>query len=93
MLILWCMKCWSGEGIRATGFVFAIDGLVVNPRHACVARVTVVGLCVCVCVCVSVCLQALLAVAQSQVKPKTVLSVKFGAIIKGVFPKHVWFES
>ena len=58
MLILWCMKCWSGEGIRATGFVFAIDGLVVNPRHACVARVTVVGLCVCVCVCVCVCLFA-----------------------------------
>ena len=24
---------------------------VVNPRHACTARVTVVGLCVCVCVC------------------------------------------
>ena len=27
----------------------------VNPRHACAARVTVVGLCVCVFVCLSVC--------------------------------------
>ena len=26
----------------------------INPRRACAARVTVVGLCVCVCVCVSV---------------------------------------
>ena len=26
----------------------------VNPRRACTARVTVLGLCVCVCVCVSV---------------------------------------
>ena len=29
--------------------------LVVNPRRACAARVTVVVLCVCVCVCVFVC--------------------------------------
>ena len=28
--------------------------LVINPRRACAARVTVLGLCVCVCVCVSV---------------------------------------
>ena len=28
---------------------------IVNPRRACAARVTVLGLCVCVCVCVSVC--------------------------------------
>ena len=26
----------------------------INPRRACTARVTVLGLCVCVCVCVSV---------------------------------------
>ena len=24
---------------------------IINPRHACAARVTVLGLCVCVCVC------------------------------------------
>ena len=29
--------------------------LVVNPRRACAASVTVLGLCVCLCVCVSVC--------------------------------------
>ena len=29
--------------------------VVVNPRRACAARVTVVVLCVCVCVCVRVC--------------------------------------
>ena len=28
--------------------------LLVNPRRACAARVTVLGLCVCLCVCVSV---------------------------------------
>ena len=29
---------------------------VINPRRACAARVTVVGLCVCLCVCLFVCL-------------------------------------
>ena len=29
---------------------------IINPRRACAARVTVLGLCVCVCVCPSVCL-------------------------------------
>ena len=33
---------------------FSIPSLV-NPRRACAARVTVVGLCVCVCVCLFVC--------------------------------------
>ena len=31
-------------------------GVVINPRRACAARVTVLRLSVCVCVCVSVCL-------------------------------------
>ena len=30
-------------------------GTFVNPRHACAARVTVLGLSVCVCMCVCVC--------------------------------------
>ena len=30
--------------------------IVINPRRACAARVTVVGLCVCLSVCLSVCL-------------------------------------
>ena len=33
--------------------------VLVNPRRACAARVTVLGLCVCVCVCVCVCTQHL----------------------------------
>jgi len=33
---------------------------IINPRHACAARVTVLGLCVCVSVCVSVCLYSLI---------------------------------
>ena len=32
---------------------FAFD--FINPRRACAARVTVLGLCVCVCACVCVC--------------------------------------
>ena len=40
-----------------------VSGLsvLINPRHACAVRVTVVGLCVCVCVCVSVCLSVCLS--------------------------------
>ena len=30
-----------------------IHGVLINPRRACAARVTVLGLCVCVCVCYS----------------------------------------
>ena len=30
-----------------------IPSIVINPRRACAARVTVIVLCVCVCVCVS----------------------------------------
>ena len=29
------------------------DNIIINPRHACAARVTVVVLCVCMCVCLS----------------------------------------
>ena len=31
-----------------TSVVVVVDGFVVNPRRACAARVTVLGLCVCV---------------------------------------------
>ena len=42
-------------------------GILVNPRHACAARVTVVVLCVCVCVCVCmcVCVSVCLSVCES----------------------------
>ena len=40
--------------IKPKGASSAIFKWVINPRRACAARVTVLGLCVCVCVCVSV---------------------------------------
>ena len=33
-----------------------VEGVVINPRRACAARVTAVVLCVCLSVCLSVCL-------------------------------------
>ena len=36
--------------------LYTIISLVINPRRACAARVTVVGLCVCLSVCLFVCL-------------------------------------
>ena len=48
------------KALRAAGTPVTVP--VINPRRACAARVTVVGLCVCVCVCVSVCLSVCLSV-------------------------------
>ena len=68
-----------------------------NPRHVCTTRVTVVVLCVCVCVCVclSVIPYTILVVCAitSKTTDAIVLSVEFEAIVKGVFSKHVWFET
>ena len=47
--------CWDSGG-EAMIWIQGEPQQVINPRHACAARVTVVVLCVCVCVCVSVCL-------------------------------------
>jgi len=60
---------------------------VVNPRHACAARVTVVVLCVCLSVCLSVSPHALLEVRTitSKTKDTIVLSVEFEAIVKWRF--------
>ena len=44
----------TGNTITKYSIIVIIIGLVVNPRRACAARVTVLGLCVCVCVCVCV---------------------------------------
>ena len=74
-------------------------GVIVNPRRACAERVTVVVsfVCVCVCVSVSVCLSehAILAVraVRSITKDAIVLSVRFAAILKGIFLKTALFES
>ena len=63
--------------------------VLINPRRACAARVTVVVLCVCLPVCLSVCLSehAILAVraVRSITKDAIVLSVRFAAILKRRF--------
>ena len=46
---------WGGREERVVNFIFLAPS-VINPRRACAARVTVVGLCVCLFVCLSVCL-------------------------------------
>ena len=40
---------------KSQGLVPAYFALIINPRRACAARVTVVVLCVCMCVCMCVC--------------------------------------
>ena len=40
----------------STTLNFSTYRVIINPRRACAARVTVLGLCVCVCVCLCVCL-------------------------------------
>ena len=59
--------------------------ILINPRHACAARVTVVVSCVCVSVCLSA--HAILAVCaiSSITKDTIVLSVRFAAILKWRF--------
>ena len=44
--------------------------LFINPRHACTARVTVLGSCVCVSVCVCVCLSAPFRPLRVKVSPE-----------------------
>ena len=58
---------------------------VINPRRACVARVTVVVLYVCMCVCLSA--HAILAecAIKSIMKDTIVLSIGFAAILKWCF--------
>ena len=57
--------------------------IVINPRRACAARVTVLGLSVCLSVCLSV-RHAILAVRATKIitKDTIVLSVRFAAILK-----------
>ena len=82
------MAVGSGESIASQ-----LSLLIVNPRRACAARVTVVVLCVCLSVCLSVCMyvclseHAILAVraVRSITKGAIVLSVGFAAILKRRF--------
>ena len=71
--------------------------LLLTPRRACAARVTVVVLYVCMCVYLSVCLSAhaILAVRaiKSITKDTIVLSIRFAAILKWRFFNIVLFES
>ena len=48
--------------------------LIFNPRRACAARVTVLGLCVCVCVCLSVCLLLNISLFTCLFVSQTILS-------------------
>ena len=61
--------------------------LVVNPRRACAARVTVVVLCTCLSVCLSVSPHTILAVRAitGKTEDTIVLSVEFEAIVKWRF--------
>ena len=63
--------------------------IIINPRRACAARVTVLGLSFCLSFCLSVCLSghAILAVRaiESIMKDTIVLSVRFAAILKWRF--------
>ena len=45
---------------KSQGLVPAHFALIINPRHACAARVTVVVLCICMCVCVCMCVHSYL---------------------------------
>ena len=67
---------------NATSRVVLVE-LLVNPRRACAARVTVLGLSFCLSVCLSV-RHAILAVraTKSITKDTIVLSVRFAAILK-----------
>ena len=60
--------------------------MIINPRHACAERVTVVVSCVCMYVCICVCLSAhailVVRAIRSIMKDAVVLSVRFVAILK-----------
>ena len=64
VLVMFSLMVFLHHNImEAISFGFALfiepTGVIVNPRRACAARVTVVVACVCVCVCVCVCFQGL----------------------------------
>ena len=66
-----------------------------NPRRACAARVTVVGLCVCVCVCVCLSVKSHLTYGAS-VRPENAVTHSAGnegQNICGDFPETTAFKS
>ena len=75
----------------------AVDYIIINPRRACAARVTVLGyvcVCVCVCVCVSVCLSHLTYGAS--VRPENAVAYSAGnegQKICGDLPETTAFKS
>ena len=52
-----CVTSWYMDGAGSDMFI--------NPRRACAARVTVVGLCVCLFVCLFVCLSTTILALQA----------------------------
>ena len=67
----------------------------INPRRACAARVTVLGLCVCLSVCLSVCYHVFCHRAQ-QCAQQDIPAASAGheqSFKNGVFFKNAWFRS
>ena len=64
-----------------------LKNVVINPRRACAARVTVVGLSVCLCVCV--CVSTLILALQATRRP--ISDTK--SLLNGNFPERTAFES
>ena len=76
----------SGRFVQAVKSKICDCSCIINPRRACAARVTVLGLSFCLSVCLSV-RHAILAVraTKSITKDTIVLSVRFAAILKRRF--------
>ena len=81
-----CIKIPLHAWYFNTNIMYLWVNTLVNPRRACAARVTVLGLSFCLSVCLSV-RHAILAVraTKSITKDTTVLSVRFAAILKRRF--------
>ena len=75
----------SGQCSAPQKQVSVVTTIIINPRRACAARVTVLDLSFCLSVCLST--HAILAVraTKSITKDTIVLSVRFAAILKWCF--------
>ena len=58
----WLVRKYVDDGMKVG---LSNSGVLVNPRRACAARVTVLGLCVCLFVCLSVCLSTTILALQA----------------------------
>ena len=80
---------------RSCLLAIPIFHIIINPRRACAARVTVLGLCVCVSVCLSVCYHVFCHRAR-QCAQQDIPATSAGheqSFKNGVFFKNAWFRS